>query len=411
MYIRDLKNTKGHCSPCTSGAWHPTDRDQALTASADGSLRIWNVSMCGDPRGAQKSVVKPQLARPGRVQVTSCAYNHDGSMIAGGVTDGTVQLFPSSGGSSYRNARVGLVLPPSAQCHLDNHWSFASRPKTTFKSAHAPGESITSVALARDGNMVLSRCADGTLKVWDARNASKVVKVFHGLETTHEETQVGFSPNDAFFYTGVDAPMSRASEGDGALCVFSKDKLEMVRKIGTKGNCVAAAWHARLNQLFLGCGDHKGGHASALYDDRRSERGMLVCVGRKARSKSNADFVNISLQNIAYTPHALPMFKEPMPGKKAEGEGYIGTRKSKEKSKKPLQVQSRKAAGTLLTQSIMKESGMIGDKNWRLQDPREAILRHAKDAEENPWRTRNAYAETQPEPIFHESEDEASDSD
>ena len=259
--------------------------------------------------------------------------------------------------------------------------------------------------------MVLSRCADGTLKVWYARNASKVVKVFNGLETTHEETQVGFSPNDAFFYTGVDAPMSRASEGDGALCVFSKDKLEMVRKIGTKGNCVAAAWHARINQLFLGCGDHKGGHASALYDDRRSERGMLVCVGRKARSKSNADFVNISLQNIAYTPHALPMFKEPMPGKKAEGEGYIGTRKSKEKSKKPLQVQSRKAAGTLLTQSIMKESGMIGDKNWRLQDPREAILRHAKDAEENPWRTRNAYAETQPEPIFHESEDEASDSD
>ena len=26
MYIRDLRNTKGHVSPCTFGQWHPNDR-------------------------------------------------------------------------------------------------------------------------------------------------------------------------------------------------------------------------------------------------------------------------------------------------------------------------------------------------------------------------------------------------
>ncbi len=26
MYIRDMKNTKGHVSGCTGGAWHPTDK-------------------------------------------------------------------------------------------------------------------------------------------------------------------------------------------------------------------------------------------------------------------------------------------------------------------------------------------------------------------------------------------------
>ena len=26
MYIRDLRNTKGHVSPCTGGQWHPADR-------------------------------------------------------------------------------------------------------------------------------------------------------------------------------------------------------------------------------------------------------------------------------------------------------------------------------------------------------------------------------------------------
>jgi hypothetical protein len=26
MYIRDMRNTKGHVSGCTGGQWHPTDK-------------------------------------------------------------------------------------------------------------------------------------------------------------------------------------------------------------------------------------------------------------------------------------------------------------------------------------------------------------------------------------------------
>jgi hypothetical protein len=45
------------------------------------------------------------------------------------------------------------------------------------------------------------------------------------------------------------------------------------------------------------------------------------------------------------------------------------------------------------------------------QDPREAILRYAKDAEENPYWVSPAYIKTQPKPIFQESgeEDEGED--
>ena len=425
MYIRDLKNTKGHCSPCTSGQWHPHDNATCLTASADGSMRLWDVNYVGDSylgshvRNAQKSVIKPQLARPGRVQVTACCYSPDGGMIAGGVTDGTIQLYPSTGNASYRSASVGLVLPPTAQCHVDNNWTYASRPKSVVKAAHPPGESITSLAFTRDGNTLLSRCADGTLRVWDTRNTSRgPVKTFEDdLETTHEETQVGFSPNDEFFFTGVDAPMSRSDKGDGAVVVFSREKLEMVRRIGTPGNCVAALWHPRLNQVFMGCGDHKSGATRVLYDEKRSTRGVMVCAGRKVRAASHADFVNINVNNISYTPHALPMFKQPMPGQKAPEESIKAKRKDPIVSKKPQPPvtgvgtggATGGTGGTLLTQHIMKQSDMIGDKNWRLQDPREAILRHAKDAEENPWRTQNAYASTQPVPIFHESDDEEED--
>ena len=39
MYLRDLKNTKGHTSGLTGGQWHPTDRHTAMTCSTDGTVR------------------------------------------------------------------------------------------------------------------------------------------------------------------------------------------------------------------------------------------------------------------------------------------------------------------------------------------------------------------------------------
>lgn len=44
MYIRDLKNTKGHISGLTCGEWHPRTKETVLTSSEDGSLRIWDVN-------------------------------------------------------------------------------------------------------------------------------------------------------------------------------------------------------------------------------------------------------------------------------------------------------------------------------------------------------------------------------
>ena len=44
MYIRDLKNTKGHISGLTGGQWHPKEKQTILTSSEDGSIRIWDVN-------------------------------------------------------------------------------------------------------------------------------------------------------------------------------------------------------------------------------------------------------------------------------------------------------------------------------------------------------------------------------
>lgn len=44
MYIRDLKNTKGHITGLSCGEWHPKDKETILTSSEDGSVRIWDVN-------------------------------------------------------------------------------------------------------------------------------------------------------------------------------------------------------------------------------------------------------------------------------------------------------------------------------------------------------------------------------
>jgi WD40 repeat protein len=45
MYIRDMKNTKGHITGCSGGCWHPIDRYTAVTSSEDGTVR-WVEPAC-----------------------------------------------------------------------------------------------------------------------------------------------------------------------------------------------------------------------------------------------------------------------------------------------------------------------------------------------------------------------------
>ena len=104
MYIRDLKNTKGHISGLTGGEWHPREKATVLTASEDGSLRIWDTTNFK----AQKQVIKPKLARPGRVAVTACAWGPDGRVMGAGLQDGSLQVGPARPASN----SPPLTLPP-----------------------------------------------------------------------------------------------------------------------------------------------------------------------------------------------------------------------------------------------------------------------------------------------------------
>ena len=443
MYILDSKNTRGHTHNVTKACWNPIEKSLVITSADDGTVRIWNVDYLGDPRGAQRSVVKPQSVKPGRFRATTCAFNMDGSVIAMALTDGSIQLFPAnskrgntmysngsrangSGGgvsNAYKSTSVGLVLPPSQQCHLDNNWTFTNRPKQLLKKCHQQDEEITSLCFnEEDGrHQMLSRATDGTLKVWDLRNAQKPVKVYDDLPASYGETTVAYSPNGSKFFTGCDGMDNGKTSSTGSLQVFDAQTLERVAKISSsEQNVVCATWHQRLNQLFIGSGtnDRKlgsRGKTSLLYDTNLSavDRGAMLAIGKNPRSKNADDFYrHVDFQNILHVPNALPLFQEPVDKSGRKRRLNKIERNDPTISKKPQTDGSgagdrpAQRGSTLLTQHLLRNDGMLSDQDWRLGDARESILRHAKAAAEN-----NVHTNAEPNEIWYDSDQDKDDSD
>ncbi|WJX79109.1 hypothetical protein P8452_62260 [Trifolium repens] len=375
MYIRDLKNTKGHITGLTCGEWHPKTKETVLTSSEDGSLRIWDVN----DFTTQKQVIKPKLARPGRVPVTTCAWDHDGKCITGGIGDGSIQIWSIKPG-------------------------WGSRPDIYIEKCHE--DDITSLKFSSDGRTLLSRSSDDSLKVWDLRKTKEALKVFGELPNHYGQTNIGFSPDEQLFFTGTS--VERDSTTGGLLCFFDRLNLELVSKVGISPTCsvVQCSWHPKLNQIFATVGDKSQGGTHILYDPTISERGALVCVARAPRKQSIDDF---EANPVIHNPHALPLFRD-QPSRKRQREKVLKDPLKSHKPELPMTGPGfggrvGTSQGSLLTQYLLKKGGMIKE-TWMDEDPREAILKYADVAAKEPKFIAPAYAETQPEPLFAKSDSE-----
>ncbi|CAI5481558.1 unnamed protein product [Closterium sp. Yama58-4] len=423
MYIRDLRNTKGHIAGLTTAQWHPCERHTALTASDDGSLRIWDVR----DFKSQKKVVKPKLARPGRVPVTAAEWGPDGRLVAAGLNDGSLQVW---------NVKAGWGSLPDLLC----------------TDAHERGDDITGVSFCSDASLLVSRSMDGTMKVWDVRKFKQPVKVFPDLPNHYQQTNVAWSPDERLFFTGTSA--EKGGRG-GQLHFYSKESLDLVRVTGVSPDqsVVRVLWHARLNQIFATCGDKKAGGTHILYDPTLSERGALVCVARAPRAPRPEDLCARVAAPAIRNPHALPMFRDE-PSRKRQREKARKDPVASQRPDLPMEGPGHggrvgQTKGTLLTQYLLRpvvrdqfpfsssplpdpspypqplprfepfprvcvravhgQEGGLLKETWMEEDPREAILKYADAAAKDPQIIAPAYAATQPTTLFHESDDEDQD--
>ncbi|XP_074473572.1 WD repeat-containing protein 70 [Sebastes fasciatus] len=374
QYIVDMAKTKGHTAMLNSGCWHPKIKEEFMTCSNDGTVRTWVLSS----EKGHKSVFKPRSFQGKKVIPTCCTYSRDGKLIAAGCQDGTIQIWD-------RNLSV--------------HTKFHCR------QAHIPGSDTSCLSFSYDGVTLASRGGDDTLKLWDIRNFKKPVNVATGLENNFTMTDCCFSPDDKLLVTGTSV---KREQGDGKLVFFDRTSFQRVYEIEvTNASVIRCLWHPKLNQIMVGTGN---GLAKVYYDPVKSHRGAKLCVVKSQRKERQAETLT---QDYIITPHALPMFREAR--QRSTRKQLEKDRLDPKKSHKPEPPVSgpgrggRVAAhGGTLSSFIVKNIALdkTDDSN-----PRQAILRHAKDASENPYWVAPAYTQTQPEPVFAEESEEDEEAD
>jgi WD40 repeat protein len=148
-----------HAGPVVGLAYHPSG--QVLSASADGSLKLWQA-----PAAAAKL-----FAHPG--EVTSAVLSPDGARLLTGCGDRQVRLW---------NLASGQVERPFA----------------------GPALGVLAVAFNPAGTQIAAGSADKTVRVWDAANV-KEIKAFPLPAAVHS---VAFTP---------DAKMVAAGLADGGI--------------------------------------------------------------------------------------------------------------------------------------------------------------------------------------------------
>lgn len=373
QYIADMSRTKGHIAALTAGNWNPIRKTEFLTSSMDGTLRIWDTSNSKQ----HKNIIKVRAQGGLKAMPYACVYNRDATLIAAGCIDGSIQTW-------------------------DTRKMFVNATHT-LRNAHTKGSEITSVSFSYLGTQLLSRSLDETMKLWDLRSFKEPLHIFNSLYARYDTTNCSFSPDDSLIVTSASQPKGYEANEQANILFFNAKTFELMNTIGvTDSHIIKTVWHPKLNQIFVGCGN---GVIKCYYDERRSLRGAKLCVTKTYRKKKQAEIVGVTQ---VITPHALPMFRQEKSRslrKKLEKE-----RLDPVKSHRPdLPITSGQggrvaSSGGTLSSYVIRNLG-LSKRVEDDQDPREAILKYAKDAAENPYWIAPAYSKTQPKPIFNSGDE------
>ena len=136
MYLRDMRHTKGHVAEVTSASWNPHNRDQFISASADSTVRIWDVNSKWQHTALM--IIRGKGVGIGqRTKITACSYSPDGKWIGAAATDGTVHLWGANGPYN--------------------------RPSSSV-DGHVRQTETSGITFSHDGNYMVTRGGDDTVK-------------------------------------------------------------------------------------------------------------------------------------------------------------------------------------------------------------------------------------------------------
>jgi WD40 repeat protein len=377
MYLRDLNNTSGHISEVTCGAWNPTNRDLCVTASMDSTLRIWDVNQ----KRGQKNVIvfKSKVAgAAGRTRMTAVAW---GSQAQGGpnilvsaALDGSLVMY--SGDGPY------------------------SRPAGEVREAHARDTWTSGLAISSDGRLIVSRGGDNLVKLWDVRKFKQPVSSaeYASISAQYPTSNIQFSPNSSNIVLGSET---------GHLHILNPATLkpEVSTPVTPGSPLVSVLWHERLNQIITGSAN---GEVHVLYNPDISTGGAKLVMSKAPKRRHIDDDPSRTMDlshglsgDSIITPGALLPGSNTGPTSAAARHPTIGLTASG-KSRDPRRPHLPET--TPFSKNAPNEKHIMASvplSSMRDEDPREALLKYASQAEKDPQYTK-AWQHTQPNTIYAE---------
>ncbi|CAG7951567.1 unnamed protein product [Penicillium olsonii] len=376
-YLRDLHLTKGHISEVTCGAWSPSDENLCATGGSDGTIRIWDANV---GRKQKEVIVHKSRAAgsAGRTKITAIAWSSPkqggADILVGAGLDGSLAMW--SGNGPY------------------------TRPSGEIRDAHAKDTWTSGLDISSDGRLVVSRGGDDTIKLWDTRKfKSPITTVTHpSTSSRYPTSNIQFSPTSANVITG---------SATGHLHILNPATLrpELVTPVTPGSPLITVLWHEKLNQILTGSANAE---THVLYNPTMSTKGAATVMSKapKARHVDEIATPNIgeglSGDSIVVGSNGVPHYSSSTWSARHPTVGLTASGRSRD-PRRPHQPLATPFSKTNPDEKHIRESMPLSSSLH--EDPREALLKYAEQAEKNPIYT-NAYKETQPTAIYAELSDE-----
>ena len=371
MYIRDMKNTNGHISEITTGAWNPIDKNLCVTAGTDSTLRIWDINI----KRKQKEVIvyKSRIAGSGgRTRMTAVRW-----------------ASPMQGGP---NLLVSAALDGSLVMWSGN--GPFNRPIGEIKGAHKEGTWTGGLDISRDGYSIVTRGGDDTIKLWDSRKFKQPITTVNHPSTSsqYQSTNIKFSPTSTSILTG---------SATGHLHILNPFTLlpEVVTPVTPGSPLITVLWHPRLNQILTGSANAS---THILYSPLLSTKGAAMIMSKSPKKRHIDDSATLtvdSAEGIAGDDIITPGNST---APRRNTAGVTGTGRSRDPRRPHIPATTPFARSQPAAEHIRNN---IPLSSMRDEDPREALLRYAETAERDPVYT-GAWARTQPKTLYVDVSDD-----
>lgn len=96
---------------------------------------------------------------------------------------------------------VGCCSDGTIKCYETRN--YYGRPTIQINSTHVPEAQVTKIVAFNDGNRLVTRCMDHSMKIWDIRNTKAAIHSIYNLENNHAGARICISPDEKYILTGT----------------------------------------------------------------------------------------------------------------------------------------------------------------------------------------------------------------